>query len=279
MRRFVWGFILAALVAVSAHAAIYGGARRFLTTGSADPIAFLGDDLKLWWDAHPDTWGGTGSITQSGGAITSWKDNVRALDMTVSASCSTGPVWSATSFGGAPGVTFNGTSDCLTVAIPSGFPSADQPSEMWVLVEQNALVADTNGRTAFSYGADGGNVSRHIARVVVSSNNRPRGVVGCCGGASTLVTGTTTNFSQRHVIRLAVGATQSILTVDNSEQVSAIVTPATTATRMRLGQTAAGSPTANAYWTGDIAVAALVAPLNADKVAQFTSYLMARRGF
>ena len=128
--------------------------------GGANPLSIMGAALVGWWTADRDD-----LITQSGGLVSSWKDVIGAYDL-VQSSGTLKPVYSATSFGGRPGVSFDGVDDYLRrVGTPATFPTSNNYSEIWYIGSQDALAADTTSRYVAAYGGTGSNSdSRSIDR-------------------------------------------------------------------------------------------------------------------
>ena len=88
----------------------------------------LGALCLAWWSADD----------LAPGAVASWKDRVLKYDAAQAVSGSR-PVASILSFGGLPGVTFDGTDDELTLA-SCPFPTGASPSEIHALVDQAGTV-------------------------------------------------------------------------------------------------------------------------------------------
>lgn len=223
----------------------------------------LGASLKAWWDAayNPTL------ITETAGAVSSWKDIVGAYDV-VQATGAAQPIYSATSFNGTPGVTFDGTDDELTlVGVPAGIPTAAVPCEMWGLVDQTQAAAVAGFLAILAYGNTGG-TSRHIRRATDGSTNRANILVN--NNASN----TNVDFSGRHVVRGIVGATTSNMNVDGIAGTDLVVVPATATTRLRIG--AQCNTAAAGFWKGGVAAVLVTAPLSAGEAASMYSYLNTR---
>src|SRR5688500_3331977 len=73
------------------------------------PVTILGASLLAWWTADR-----ADLITLSGSQVTSWKDVVAGYDVVQGVGGSR-PLWSATSFNGAPSLTFDAIDDELTL--------------------------------------------------------------------------------------------------------------------------------------------------------------------
>jgi hypothetical protein len=228
----------------------------------------LGASLLGFWDPQR-----ADLITQSAGAVSSFKDTVAAYD-TAQATGSSQPAYSATSFNSGPGLTFDGTDDFLGMeSVP--FPTGANPCEIWALVDQTALVADTNVRRAAHYGGASINASRGIGRSVVGGVNRASVFVGS-GSAVTQVDNTSVILSGRHVLRGVIGATEARIDVDGVAGTPTSVVPATDTTRFRIG--ASSNTSAANFWQGGIGGVLVTAPLTDAQAAQLLAFLKARGG-
>lgn len=242
---------------------------RAVVLGQFNPLR-LGSDLLAYWDARR-----TDLITISTG-VSSWKDITHGYAATQGTG-SAQPTYSATSFGGDPGLTFDGVDDCLTstdAGLLAALPASASHCELWLLCQQDALVADGSQRHFLNYGNGNGNPSRAIVRIAQGGQNCAEGITGS-GAASGVAINTTVNFSTRHALRWEVAASASQLTVDGTAPVSVSVTPSTTASRLRLGANSAA--TAANFAQGVIAVAMVTLPLSDSKTAALQSWLMSRR--
>ena len=237
-----------------------------------NPVSALGSDLIAYWDANRSdlmTIGG-------GGAISSWRDIKAGYDA-VQGTGAAQPVWSATSFNGAPGVTGDGVDDeltCTTAGLLAALPAGATPCSLWAVAKQDALPADATGRYVGGYGSLSANDSRLMLRLVSGGVNRQSGRVGS-GAGSTFADVTTVDFSSRHASVVHVGATASQSATDGVLGASQAVVPATTVARLRLFATA--SVVAGLFWQGQIAAFLVTKPLDAAKAAALQSYLLSRR--
>jgi hypothetical protein len=223
----------------------------------------LGADLLAWWDAEYDPL----LITETAGAVSSWKDIVGAYDV-VQGTGAAQPIYSATSFNGTGGVTFDGTDDELTlVGVPAGLPTGANPCEMWALVDQTQGAATAGFLAILAYGNTGG-TSRHVRRATDGSTNRANILVN--NNASN----TNVDFSGRHVVRGIVGATTSNMNVDSVAGTDLVEVPNTATTRVRIG--AQCNTAAAGFWKGVIASVLVTAPLSAGEATQMYGYLNAR---
>jgi hypothetical protein len=246
------------------------GGRRFVLNAPVltDPVRELGGTLLELWDAER-----TDLITIATG-VSAWTGSKAGLQVTQGTGAAQ-PVWSATSFGGRPGITFDGMDDTLTLILAAQFPAAGDASEIWVVLSNTADSSDATARHAVTYGVNSGANNRTISRAVVSSVVRHRATVG--DGTTVAMTGNTEFLNSRHVVRLEVGATHSVMTVDGVRGPVTAVVPATTATRFRIGSSPVGTPTL--FWQGQVAFAAVTLPMPYPGLAKaFENYLLRRRG-
>jgi hypothetical protein len=229
---------------------------------SYTPAAALGSLLLGYWDAER-----TDLLTQSAGAVSSWRDAVGGYDAT-QATGAAQPVWSPTSFGGRAGVTFDGSDDTLATSSAAQFPTGAAPSELWALAINTA--SDSTTRTIVGYG-NTGQTARTVGR---STTNLDRGTAGD-GSASQAKSGSVTLTSgMRFVMRWQVGATASTLTTNGTAGGSVSVVPATDTARLRISgiPTSAGSN----FWAGTIAAMLVTLPLNETQAARLYAWLYAR---
>jgi len=229
--------------------------------GGWSPLS-LGTKLLAWWDA------GYG-LTLAGNQVTAWADRKNGYAATQALS-SARPTWAADGFGGAPGLTFDGNDDELTLA-NQPFPSAANASEIWGVVQQDALAADTGNRTVFSYGGGGETVSRRLYR---TSGNSAQIRVGSGSGA---VSGFSpaADFAGRKLVRGVIGASSTRVDIDGSAGAAATVVPNTGTTRARIGATDGASATF--FWQGKMRDVIVTSPLTTDEAAKFQAFLLLRR--
>lgn len=237
--------------------------------GGYDVVASLGSDLVEAWDVSKS------ARTDDGAGVISALVGLKS-GYVLSAATTARPTYSATSFNGAPGLTFNGTANvmtCTTAGLLSAVPDGAEAGELWALVSQAALPADTGARYALSYGAAMA-TGRLVGRAVATAVNRGRVATG--GGASSQVRNEgTIDLSSRHVIRAVIGATESVVYVDGVASTALTVTPSTTATRVVLGANPAASP--GNFWEGVIAFGAITLPLSATKATDLQNALLVRK--
>lgn len=225
-------------------------------TESWSPLA-LGSSLLAWWDAEQ-------GVSLSGSAVTAWTDRKGGYTVSPGAA-STRPAFGATSFNGAPGLTFDGSDDYVEMA-SQPFVSGATPFEVWCVFQQDALAADaTNRRLLFLGSAT--STALQLLRIVSGGVNRLSAIVG--NGTTTVsAINTTTNLSSRHLARVVVTATDVSLYVDDDAPVTAAVVPAIGTARTTIGAISSSS----SFFTGgsrDMMVSGLLTTDQATKTKAF----------
>ena len=140
-------------------------------------------DSQWFYDSAPAGQGAWRCDLMVDGSITNWSGgypgNVSAYGPLTQATAGSRPVQSSTGFqtqqeGYAnEGMTFDGTDDFMTyTGVPACLSVTTADGEVWFVVRQEALVADTTTRTLFSYGGTTAGSYRAIERRVVDGVNR-----------------------------------------------------------------------------------------------------------
>jgi hypothetical protein len=221
----------------------------------------LGDDLMEWWNADD-----VSRLVISGGQVTDWT-SVKGLALT---GAGTGRGWSATSFNGAPGITFNGTDDVFSAVSAQGRVPLTSGFYMLAVVQQNALAADAPTRIILTFGTANG-ARKYLSRAVVSGVNRVRGGVD----TSTTSTGTTGDFSGRHLVAARVEAATLSTYFDGSADGTVAAAPVTNSARTRIG---AIHTAASSFWSGLMRDVMVVRDtISATQLAKLNEFLLARR--
>lgn len=212
----------------------------------------LGASLLGWWAAED----------LSATPVSSWVDRIGAYDCTAAAG--ERPAWSATGWNSvAPGVTFDGTANFLTLA-SQPFPSGSATASIWGVVDQTALVADTTTRMIASYGGDTAGTQRRLSRRVVTGANV------LTSQAATTTADATGDFSGRHLARGLYTPTGIYAGLDGNMSVVAAIVPATGTTRFRIGATSA-AVAANLF-QGAIRHLLVTAALTSGQVTQLNAW-------
>lgn len=225
----------------------------------------LGSVLIAWWDSSQ-------GVSLSGSNVTAWADRKGGYSA-VQGTGASQPLWSATSFNGAPGITFDGSDDELTLAsVP--FATSANTSEIYAVCQQDGLAADTGTRHVFSYGGTAGASRRALVRRVASGVNRGASEVG--DGASGIVTTITgVDFSTRHLVGAIITGTTTSTFVDSSANTDTSTIPATGTTRTRIGSN--NSNTAGNFWNGKIRDIVVTSALTTEQRTALKTFLLSRR--
>lgn len=233
-------------------------------SGGWTPLAV--SSLAAWWDAEA-----TSSVALSATKATAWTDIKGGLVLEQATDASR-PTYGATSFNGRPGLTFDGTDDQMTYG--AAVLSGAAVGEMWALVDQAALVADTTARMAFATGSSTSN-KRELARVVASGANRARAAT-FDGTTTPTAQDTTVDFSGLHVIRAIFAPTLLTIDIDGTTTSTVITGNNNSGTsRTRVGANPSG--TAGNFWNGVINSALVFnALLTADEANRVRAYLNQR---
>lgn len=228
----------------------------------------LGRSLLGYWDAEE-----AATIHHTGGSVNYWTDRIGDYTAAQSVGGSK-PVYSGTSFGGRPGLTFDGIDDNLSMpSIP--FPTGSDACEMWALVRQDAAQEDQFNRTVFGYGNLSGASRRALRRVQqLDGINRASCLVGDGSTAKTAIA-TDGDFSGIHIIRARVTPTSGHISIDGGAEGSIAGVPATSAG----GETLIGSLTASAqFYKGVINSILVTSPLTIEQVTPLMAFLKQRGG-
>jgi hypothetical protein len=229
--------------------------------------AELGDDLLGQLDAED-----TDSLTLDTGVVSAWADTAASVSFANTGTAR--PAYSATSFNGRPGLTFDGVDDYLS-AESAPYPTGANPCEIWALVRQDALIGNTTARAIMAYGGISANASRRTERSNTGgTGNRFRSVTGI--GGSTAVATTTADFSGIHIVRAVFGATEMFAAIDGVATAPVAAVSATGTTRSRIGSVTANTP-AN-FMQGAINSIFVTAPLTPVQAASLRAFLGRRGG-
>lgn len=224
--------------------AVVGGVTDDLDTKLA-ALEAAGKLVSAWFlpTADPDR-----DLVLSGTNVTTWNAAYGTFKANLTVGANVSPVWDSTLYSGKGGLTFNGTSQCLTLAggNVSSWPAASSDLYMLAAVRSD----DESPRMCFAYGS-GASAGRSIG---VDNTTVPR----IWARAATLSAFGTTDPSGSHTIgaHFDIGGTTTgyLDGVSNATVVTA--TAALTIARARIG---AGHNTAAAnFWSGAIVAAAIL---------------------
>lgn len=232
------------------------------------PVTILGASLLGWWTADR-----ADLFTLSGAQVSAWRDVVAGYELSQAIGGSR-PLFSATSFNGAPGVTLDGSDDELTLA-STPFPTGANPCEVWAIVQQDTAVGDATLRRLFSYGGNSANTRRTVNRALVGGVNRANITAGT-GAAEPTTTNTNVDFSSRHMLRAQFTGTAIPVDVDGvAAAAPTAAVPATGTTRTRMG--ANTGDTALGFYQGIVRDLLVTLPLSTDVAAALQAWALPRR--
>lgn len=200
------------------------------------PRSILGNDLLEWWTASASL------LSLSGSAVTGWSGVIHGFQLLQGVSASR-PVFSSTSFGGAPGVTFDGNDDyldCTDTALLALLPIGSAIGEVWAIVQQDALIGDTGTKIVAGYGGAASTSRRGIARTIFSGQSRMTTQVG--DGVGVIGANVAGDFASRHLVRSRATAAAISAHIDGAGSGDTAAVPATAASRFRAGAISNSSP-------------------------------------
>lgn len=227
----------------------------------------LGASLLAYWDAEDAS-----SLSLTGSSVNSWTDRKSGY-ATTQATGGAKPVYSTTSFNGRPGLTFDGVDDTMSMTGVGALPVGANASEVWVLVEQTALDADTTTRGVFAYGGASASNRRSLSRVRPDTVSRARYSVGD-GAVGVQVDETATALNGYKLIRATATGTISTISVNGGTAQSTSVVPASGNSTIRIGSILSSGN----FWQGQINTVLVTALLSNEQSAQLTQYLKSRGG-
>lgn len=216
--------------------------------------------LLAWWDA-------SSGVALSGNQVSSWVDRKNGIAVTQTIGMSR-PTWSDGAF---PSLVFDGIDDYLDLAA-NPFPVGSSPADIWNVLQQDAPDADTTVRYSAAYGGVNA-LSRRLGKTTRSGINRAEITIGD-GSAPQYATALTVPFNSRHVVRAAVEASFTTVTLDGGVSAPASVVPNTGAGRFVIGC----APASNSnFWLGRIRDVIVTLPLAADEATKLQAFLVPRR--
>jgi hypothetical protein len=236
------------------------------------PDEFLGASLSAWWYAS-----GAG-LTQSGGLVTAWTDEIAGITTTITGS----PTY--TTINSVPAVGFNGTDQYFsnTAAKPGTWPTGTTEGWVWVVVSQDDTPSGVSNstRSAVAYGNSGANQARGVELVCIGGTaNRAR---ACKSTASAGATYTSALFDGVHVVggQFIEGAAASVSvtgrfdgTVFNNLNGSFN----TSGTRFRIGADIAN--VIASFWKGKIASVMITTTLTTPQIEYIEGWAAWKYGF
>lgn len=225
----------------------------------------LGTGLLAWWDSSQ-------GVSLSGSQVTAWADRKNGYTLGQATSAAR-PLFDATSFGGFPGLTFDGVDDILFMS-SMPFPAGSLASMIWCVLQQDAPNGDTAGRRAVSYG-DVSASARYIRRFQSAGESRMAALVG--DGTSAISSGSPAlQTNSRHLVRGLFLADGVRCFADGIASPLVAAVPNTIATRVCVGASSSSS-LGSEFWLGKIRDVIVTTDLNAPQTVQLQNFLMNRR--
>jgi hypothetical protein len=215
----------------------------------------LGDSLLAWWDASY-------GVTVTGAGVSSWLDRVHQYDV-VQTTDAARPAYSATGFNGAPGLTFDGTDDRLTL---NSMPFPANNFEVWAVIQNDALAATAGNKFIVNLGTGVGAVQNRRF-----TNNTMASVIA----GSAVVAEQTGPFESRHLFHSTFTPTANTVSIDGAAATSAANTVNATGVRCRIGSNTAD--TAAAFWHGKMRDVMVTRLLTTAQSTALQTFLLARR--
>lgn len=222
----------------------------------------LGTDLLGFWDAED-----VSTFTLAGSNVSAWRDKVASYSAAQGVS-SAKPIYSATSFGGRPGVKFDGTDDLLRV---STNVFGNIPIEVWMLIEQFDLASDAAEYTSVGFGGTTVGVSRRTGRRVLLGVNRAYSRFSV-----TYANDGHVDFSGKHVVRSSYGASNMGIAVDGQDPTTVGITTSSNAGNVSFGASTTAAPTSFAEINANSIL--FTKPLSVPNASKMLAFLKSRGG-
>ena len=223
--------------------------------------AALGSDLIAWWDS-------SSGVVLSGASVTSWTDKVGSL-APAQGTAANQPQFSATSFSGKPGITFDGTNDNLTVTGVGSLPTGTAQVDMHAVVD--AAAADASSRRLFGYGAGSDAQSCGLFRRVTNSQNFA--AVYASNGTAAVPANAPVVLAGRSAIAGFIRADGVQSWHDGQYSAVTDVVPSVSTTRIVIGCNMSFSA---AFWQGGVRDILVTAPLNYGRRDAMLNFIQSR---
>lgn len=223
--------------------------------------ASLGSDLISWWDS-------SSGVGLSGSAVTSWTDKVGSL-APAQGTAANQPTFSATSYNGKPGISFDGTADHLTVTSVGSLPTGTAQVDMFAAVDVAAVAASS--RRIFNYGAGNDSQSCGLFRRVTSSQDFAAAYAS--NGTSAIPVNAPVAFAGRSAIAGFVRADGVQAWHDGQYSTITALVPSVGTTRTVIGVNTALS---GSFWSGTIRDIIVTLPLNQGRREAMLNFIQSR---
>lgn len=192
--------------------------------------AMLGAGLLAWWDSS------TG-VSLSGASVTNWIDKIGSLDC-AQVTAANQPQFSATSFNGHPGITFDGIDDRLVMSGVGSLPTGAANVDIYAVVDRT----DDQIRRIFAYGGGSNATAAFIGSGAV-------GVDGAFVAQAVSAAFAPGQFSGRVAVAGFVKAASVQAACAGSVGAPVATTPAIGITRIVIGANPANT---GAFWLGSM---------------------------
>lgn len=241
-----------------------GGPFEFGSVGGYNPLTAI-PGLHGYFEARD-----AASMDISGGLVSAWRCKVTGFP-TSQGTVPAQPLL-VTPTPGNPRLRFDGVDDCL-LGTNHPYPIGNTACEIWLLMAQASLVADTTQRYALGIG-DGSATQRTISRIVSGGVNRVRTQIGNGSAASNHTEGTV-NFSSVHVIRQVLTATDFTTFVDGQQIGPTAIVADVRSGRFRFGAFVNTLP--GNFLAGDLISCLVTPPLSGQQATDLDTSLTARK--
>ena len=196
------------------------------------------------------------TLTLAGASVTSWTCLVSGLVVSPG-DAGTRPIYDAAS----KALTFDGTDDFLAANSNPYFADAAE-GEVFLVVNQSALPADTTARAALYLGSAASlDISRAVDRFVSGAANRVRARTGITGSSASVVNDLG-DLSGKRRIGVRWSNTTTYASMDNNTEASVAAIPTTATTRTVIG---AYTDATSGFWSGQVHEVIITAPLTTQE--------------
>lgn len=239
--------------------------RNLLIAAAARPWTplNLGNKLFAWWNADV-----LSSLTLSGNQVSAWRDLAFGTEVAQS-TASSRPIWSATSFNGSPGVTFDGTDDRMSNLTQQARIPDTGGYYLMATVDQTALVADTTVRAIITLSSSNASQTS-LRRAVASGQNR---VAINIGGSA--INASSGDFSGRTTPAMRTISSGATIYLNGASVGTSATAPVTSTIRTYIGCNHLANDN---FWRGVVRdVISVSETLTTDEMSLLNAYLAQRR--
>lgn len=214
------------------------------------------------------------SLSLSGSNVVTWTDYVSGLVFDAVGT----PVYSATSFNGKDGITFDGSSECFNNE-DAGLDTllgGTQEYEIWQLVQQLAPSGDPTQRYSFMVGIS--SLSRRDSRRnVAASTNRCAQTAGD-GTNTNQIVNTLVDYTGYFMVRgIFKNGANELKNIVGSQTAQATAAAPINSSVARFRIASAGNASPSNFWAGQIASIHICELLTTDQATAVAAYLTAHK--